>query len=103
MWKVCNKQQTKNNIQLDILVFYSFSLRIQHVFTQEGCIPLSAMADIYFLLSFSFGMKHDGIHNKCELKDEDEFMYVMSSHLLVASASMKWSPCSKKEITKFVE
>ena len=70
---------------------------------KKGCFPLGAMANSFFLLSFSFGMKHDGIHNKCELKDEDEFMYVMSSHLLVASASMKWSPCSKKEITKFVE
>lgn len=54
-------------------------------------------------LGHNFGMKHDGIHNNCEMKDEDDFMYVMSSHLLVASPNMKWSKCSKKEITKFVD
>lgn len=54
-------------------------------------------------LGHNFGMKHDGIHNDCELRDDAEHLYVMSAHLLSATPLMKWSACSRDEITKFVD
>ncbi|XP_071091239.1 A disintegrin and metalloproteinase with thrombospondin motifs 12-like [Haliotis cracherodii] len=52
-------------------------------------------------LGHNFGMKHDGVHNKCEAPKGKQF--VMAPHLIADSTPMSWSNCSRQSITQFLD
>ncbi|KAJ8299862.1 hypothetical protein KUTeg_022609 [Tegillarca granosa] len=54
-------------------------------------------------LGHNFGMRHDGVRNECDLKENEEYMYVMAAHLIATSGPIRWSECSKRSITKFID
>ncbi|OWF52704.1 A disintegrin and metalloproteinase with thrombospondin motifs 12 [Mizuhopecten yessoensis] len=54
-------------------------------------------------LGHHFGMTHDSVRNGCEMKDGEEFFYVMAAQLLAVNVPMKWSSCSRTAITKFID
>ncbi|XP_069137146.1 A disintegrin and metalloproteinase with thrombospondin motifs 6-like [Argopecten irradians] len=54
-------------------------------------------------LGHNFGMTHDSVRNGCDMKDGEEFLYVMAAQLLAVNVPMKWSNCSRTAITKFID
>ncbi|XP_060070698.1 A disintegrin and metalloproteinase with thrombospondin motifs 7-like [Ylistrum balloti] len=54
-------------------------------------------------LGHNFGMTHDSVRNGCEMKDGEEYLYVMAAQLLAVNVPMKWSECSRTAITKFID
>ncbi|KAK3096440.1 hypothetical protein FSP39_000163 [Pinctada imbricata] len=54
-------------------------------------------------LGHNFGMRHDTALNGCDIKENDVSMTIMSAHLLSISPLMKWSNCSKRAITDFID
>lgn len=56
-----------------------------------------------FLTLYSFGMSHDSRSNGCHASKSEHFLYLMQSQLMAVSPLMKWSNCSKRAITEFIE
>ncbi|KAL5005515.1 hypothetical protein ScPMuIL_018971 [Solemya velum] len=55
-------------------------------------------------LGHNFGMKHDNEHNKCmNLSVSSNQQYVMAPHLSSYLGPLKWSKCSMRDITKFLD
>lgn len=54
-------------------------------------------------LGHNFGMTHDSVRNGCEMKEGEEFLYVMSAQLMAVNVPMKWSKCSREAVTKFID
>lgn len=48
-------------------------------------------------------MTHDSRRNGCHTSNTDHFLYLMQSQLMAVSPLMKWSNCSKRTITEFIE
>lgn len=48
-------------------------------------------------------MTHDSRRNGCHTSKTDHFLYLMQSQLMAVSPLMKWSNCSKRAITEFIE
>lgn len=56
-----------------------------------------------FFTLYSFGMSHDSRSNGCHASKSEHFLYLMQSQLMAVSPLMKWSNCSKRAITEFIE
>lgn len=48
-------------------------------------------------------MTHDSRRSGCHTSKTDHFLYLMQSQLMAVSPLMKWSNCSKRAITEFIE
>lgn len=48
-------------------------------------------------------MGHDNRRNGCQTSNTDHYLYLMQNQLMAVSPLMKWSNCSKRAITEFIE
>ncbi|XP_062590680.1 A disintegrin and metalloproteinase with thrombospondin motifs 7-like [Saccostrea cucullata] len=54
-------------------------------------------------LGHNFGMNHDSRRNGCKTSSKDHYLYLMQNQLMAVSPLMKWSNCSKRAITEFID